>query len=381
MLNIHIISIFFNSVMCGKVMIKYVLVAVAVTCLSFTPAFSQKAENGGKLRGPRQTQAQPNENKQVYPKLVRNLGDTGAANPKESRNSSVRLQNSESSRGNIDKAQGKQITAVSNDSDLFHSGTSLMSLKMPGETEGVGLSSWVNGSGVFRTSSLVDKKRIDSLLMPGPFLQRLGSLPSAQENRESNFNRVWEEKKTRWKMVAIEVSHSSHVFTLYSETSDEGRKTLYECKIGLGSPEFPTPVGVYYVTHIYDRDPWWIPPPNRAWAAGDSPSQRVYGGTMAPLLKKKVITSRKKSREKEKFEEDFVENQVKLEDYGYRFHGTNQPRSIGRNQSHGCVRMLSDDAKKVSDIIKEQVGALDRRESENGQYVVLNSPVKLHLVK
>ena len=152
---------------------------------------------------------------------------------------------------------------------------------------------------------------------------------------------------------------------------------LYECKIGLGAPEFPTPVGVYYVTHIYDQNPWWIPPTNRAWAAGDSPSKRVYGGTMAPLLKKKIAISRKK----DVTSEDRIEGQVKLEDYGYRFHGTNAPRSIGRNQSHGCVRMLSDDAKKVAAIIEDKVGIAERKESDNGSFALLNSPVRLNLIK
>ena len=79
--------------------------------------------------------------------------------------------------------------------------------------------------------------------------------------------------------------------------------------------------------------------------------------------------------------EDRIEGQVKLEDYGYRFHGTNAPRSIGRNQSHGCVRMLSDDAKKVAAIIEDKVGIAERKESENGSFAILNAPVRLNLIK
>lgn len=216
-------------------------------------------------------------------------------------------------------------------------------------------------------SSWLGHKKNEKIAVPGDFLKRLGNIPTVTFPIEGI--------DIQW--LEIEVSHSTHIFKLLAHTKDPRPTVLYECKIGLGAPEFPTPVGVYYVTHIYDQDPWWIPPPNRAWAAGDSPSQRVYGGTMAPLLKKRNVASKKK----ELSSEDRIEGQVKLEDYGYRFHGTNAPRSIGRNQSHGCVRMLSDDARKVASIIKDRTGIADRRESENGSYAILKAPLRLNLVK
>jgi hypothetical protein len=213
----------------------------------------------------------------------------------------------------------------------------------------------------------IDPKKVQGLSSPGDFLKRLGSIPKVD----------FAAKEKPLERMEILVSHATHAFRLLAHAKDSSTELLYECKIGLGAPEFPTPVGVYYVTHIYDQDPWWIPPPNRAWAAGDSPSKRVYGGTMAPLLKKRNVLSKKK----ELSEEDRIEGPVKLEDYGYRFHGTNAPRSIGRNQSHGCVRMISDDARRVASIIKDKVGIADRKESENGSYVILKSPVRLNLVK
>jgi len=212
--------------------------------------------------------------------------------------------------------------------------------------------------------ALVDKRQIDTLLSNPDSLKAVGTFPTGPESGFSH--------------LEIEVSHSQHFFRLLGH-SFFGSKTevLYQCKVGLGAPSFPTPVGVYYVTHIYDDNPWWIPPKDRAWAAGDSPSQRVYGGIMAPLLKKRDVRVKKEVPDPE----DSIAAQVKLEDYGYRFHGTNAPRSIGRNQSHGCVRMLPDDVKKVAALIKNHVGASDRKESENGTFVVLKSPVRLNLVK
>jgi len=214
------------------------------------------------------------------------------------------------------------------------------------------------------TPSLIDQGNIGALMTPEASLKSVGTFPTGPESGFSH--------------LEIEVSHSAHTFRLYGHTFFGGKKeVLHECKVGLGGPGFPTPVGVYYVTHIYDEDPWWIPPKDRAWAAGDSPSRRVYGGTMAPLLKKRDV----RTKNEPAHPEEKIAGPVKLEDYGYRFHGTNAPRSIGRNQSHGCVRMLPDDARKVANLIKERVGISQRKQSENGNFVVLNSPVRLNLIK
>jgi hypothetical protein len=192
-------------------------------------------------------------------------------------------------------------------------------------------------------------------------------------------------EKKSYRYLDIEVSHSQHVFKLLGYSMSGQKDILYQCKVGLGGPGFPTPVGQYYVTHIYDDNPWWIPPKDRAWAAGDSPSKRVYGGTMAPLLKKRPLKQKRQVQQKQVKSntdwEDMISQQIQLDDYGYRFHGTNAPRSIGRNQSHGCVRMIPDDAKQVANLIKDYVGIQDRKESENGTFVILKAPVRLNLIK
>ena len=206
--------------------------------------------------------------------------------------------------------------------------------------------------------------RLQTLLTPNDAGEAEGSSPSGPDGA--------------FRHLEIEVSHSEHEFKLIQDSASGQKEILYECKVGLGNPhEFPTPVGVYYVTHIYDDNPWWIPPANRAWAWGQSPSKKVYGGIMAPLLKKRMLSTKKKAGDSE----DFISELVKLEDYGYRFHGTNAPRSIGRNESHGCVRMLPADVQKVAALIKENVGTVERLESENGTYVILRAPVRLNLIK
>jgi len=219
------------------------------------------------------------------------------------------------------------------------------------------------------TPIMLDRERLQTLLMPGESLKSVGNLPT---NAKPGFSHV-----------RLEVSLSRHWLRLLGTSFFSKDEVLYECKTGLGARDFPTPVGIYFVTHIYDESPLWIPPPNRAWAAGQSPSRRVYGGTMAPLLKKNPVASRKGRAAKSKSAavEDWVEREVKLDDYGYRFHGTNQPRSIGRNESHGCVRLLPADANRVASLIKQYVGTSERKESDNGTYVILKAPVRLDMIK
>lgn len=214
--------------------------------------------------------------------------------------------------------------------------------------------------------TLVGPKNMETLLKPSDSFRSASSVPS-----EAEFARNY---------LDIEVSHSQHVFKLYANGAGGNRDVLYECRVGLGASDFPTPVGTYYVTHIYDDDPWWIPPKDRSWAAGDVPSRKVYGGTMAPLLKKRPMKQKRQPQPSPE-QEDLIAYEVQLDDYGYRFHGTNAPRSIGHNRSHGCVRMLPADARQVANLIKDQVGTVERKESENGSFVTLKAPVRLNLVK
>jgi len=213
-----------------------------------------------------------------------------------------------------------------------------------------------------KTPAVMDKGQMEAMLAPGDHLNSVGRFRPGPDERLN--------------YVEIEVSHSRHWLRLLAHNAGN-TDVLHQCGVGLGASGFPTPVGQYYVTHIYDETPWWIPPPDRSWAAGQSPSKKVYGGTMAPLLKKRPVRTRAKAAP----QDDMIEAQVTLQDDGYRFHGTNAPRSIGRNESHGCVRMIPDDAKKVASLIKDQVGIADRKASENGTFVILKSPVRLNIIK
>ncbi len=203
----------------------------------------------------------------------------------------------------------------------------------------------------------------DSILDTGDAAESAGSLVA---DPSSVFSSVY-----------ILVDRAKFTLTLYGVRGDE-RKELYTCKVGLGSSEYPTPSGSYYALRIYDDKPLWIPPPSD-WAYGMSPSYLTYGGHMIPLFRK-IPADRSTKEEESLFELDQVAYKAKVVDSGgYRLHGTDAPTSIGSAQSHGCVRMTADKAKKLSETLKMYVGVTSRDRSPNGSYVNLSRPVRVTL--
>ncbi|MGC8660126.1 MAG: L,D-transpeptidase [Desulfomonilaceae bacterium] len=177
----------------------------------------------------------------------------------------------------------------------------------------------------------------------------------------------------------IEVEKARYTVKLYG-IDDEGNKTeLFSCKAGLGSSEYPTPRGSFYITRIFDDKPLWIPPRDRDWAYGQAPSHSVYGGRMMPFFRKEQIGPPPKSDDAS-CELDIVAPGMKLVDTGtYRIHGTDSPWSVGSAQSHGCVRLLNSSVAKLADTLKMYVGTTTRGQSPNGVYINLARPVKLVL--
>jgi len=154
------------------------------------------------------------------------------------------------------------------------------------------------------------------------------------------------------------------------------QKVLFETGVGLGSGEYPTPSGRFFITMIYDDHPWWIPP-DREWAWGQSPSRTVYGGHMMPLLSKREMRGGPGADEEEF---DAVAPKVQIIDSGgYRVHGTDSPWSIGGNQSHGCIRMKNHTVQELANKLKMYVGVTGRSQSANGTYVTLAKPVRITL--
>ena len=102
-------------------------------------------------------------------------------------------------------------------------------------------------------------------------------------------------------------------------------------------------------------------------------------GTCCPFFKKTRHKSQG-NREESVQDLDIVEPEMEMKDTeGYRVHGTDSPWSIGGNQSHGCVRLLNRDVKRLADALKMYVGTIERSRSANGSYVTLARPVRIIL--
>lgn len=93
-----------------------------------------------------------------------------------------------------------------------------------------------------------------------------------------------------------------------------GEKLWRLFSVGVGMPEYPTPLGNFEIV-VKQKDPWWYPPTDSEWAADAKPIPPGPGnplgtrwmGLSAPLI---------------------------------GIHGTPDSASIGYSASHGCIRML-----------------------------------------
>lgn len=182
-----------------------------------------------------------------------------------------------------------------------------------------------------------------------------------------------------YKNFQIEVEKAKYSVKLFGFGEDGRKVLLFSCKAGLGSSEYPTPRGAFYIARIFDDKPLWIPPQDRDWAYGQSPSHSVYGGHMMPFYSRLQAGPAPKSDDVNS-ELDLVAPQMKLVDIGaYRIHGTDSPWSVGSSQSHGCVRLLNSSVAQLADTLKMYVGTTTRGQAPNGVYIKLAQPVRLIL--
>jgi hypothetical protein len=82
--------------------------------------------------------------------------------------------------------------------------------------------------------------------------------------------------------------------------------------VAVGMPQYPTPLGRFYIA-VKQRNPWWYPP-DAAWAAGASPIPPGPGNPLGTRW-------------------------MGLSWGGIGIHGTPDSASIGYSASHGCIRM------------------------------------------
>lgn len=114
--------------------------------------------------------------------------------------------------------------------------------------------------------------------------------------------------------MRIEVSLTDFALAVY-----DGQEEVFSTEIGLGQDELPTPGGVYYIRELLQPpDPDGLYGPYAYGLSGYSPVLDSFAGGDAVI----------------------------------GIHGTNDPGSIGRAVSHGCIRLPNDAVAQLA----EQVG-------------------------
>jgi len=111
----------------------------------------------------------------------------------------------------------------------------------------------------------------------------------------------------------IVISRSTNTLRLY-----DGRQLVRSFSVATGQAIYPTPAGLWHIVDM-QRNPWWYPPTQDAWAKGLKP---VPPGPSNPLGTR----------------------WMGLDAPGVGIHGTDAPASIGYSVSHGCIRMQVPDA-------------------------------------
>jgi lipoprotein-anchoring transpeptidase ErfK/SrfK len=112
----------------------------------------------------------------------------------------------------------------------------------------------------------------------------------------------------------------------------EGDRIVRIFETAVGAPKSPSPTGAYQIVNSI-ADPTWY-----------TKGKIVPPGKCNPLGTRWLGLSRK----------------------GYGIHGTNRPDSIGRNASHGCIRMRNREVEELFKIVAvgDQVELYDQRNPE-----------------
>jgi len=97
-----------------------------------------------------------------------------------------------------------------------------------------------------------------------------------------------------------------------------GEHRIRVIPVATGQAIYPTPLGNFQIV-VKEKNPWWYPPTQDAWAKGLKP---VPPGPGNPLGTRWMGLSAP----------------------GVGIHGTDEPWSIGHSESHGCIRMQVPDA-------------------------------------
>jgi lipoprotein-anchoring transpeptidase ErfK/SrfK len=113
----------------------------------------------------------------------------------------------------------------------------------------------------------------------------------------------------------------------------ENGKVVKVYPIAVGADATPSPTGTFTVIHRIPNPTWY------------------HAGKVVPPGKNNPVGSR----------------WIGLSQKGYGIHGTNAPKSIGHNVSHGCIRMLNRDVEKLFELV--QVGDVVELHGESNEEI------------
>lgn len=120
----------------------------------------------------------------------------------------------------------------------------------------------------------------------------------------------------------IVIDESKRILTLY-----ENDKVVKQYPVGLGRKGYPTPEGTFFVFHKVINPGW------------EQPYLKPGQLRIAPATAQNPLGTRWIG---------FKQNPT----YEFGIHGTNDPKSIGKYSTHGCVRMRIKDAEDLYDRVE-----------------------------
>jgi len=100
--------------------------------------------------------------------------------------------------------------------------------------------------------------------------------------------------------------------------------------VSVGTPDYPTPTGHFAIRKVIWNPSWH--PPDSKWARGKSP--KPPGHPDNPMKRVKMF----------------------FQEPDYYIHGTAADDSLGKAESHGCIRMNADDVTRLAQLVMEQGG-------------------------
>jgi murein L,D-transpeptidase YcbB/YkuD len=106
--------------------------------------------------------------------------------------------------------------------------------------------------------------------------------------------------------------------------------TLDTFPVAVGTDDYPTPKGTFTIRKVI-FNPAWAPPDSK-WAKGKGP--KPPGHPDNPMKKVKMF----------------------FKEPDYYIHGTDADHSLGKAESHGCLRMSTEDVTKLAKVVMEHGG-------------------------